>query len=165
MVESITNECVPDVLAVIDEMNVSSESNLIAVLQDMQEHFGYLPPAALQEISSRIHIPLARIYGVVTFYAQFHTEPRGRHTIRCCRGTACHVEGAGRVLRTIEKELGISDGETTPDGLFSLETLGCIGICFLAPAMMIDDQYFGNLTTQRVGSILRTYGARSCLHE
>ena len=149
-----------DVCALIDELNVSGESNLIAVLQDVQEHFGYLPHAAIEEISRRSGIPLSRVYGVVTFYAQFYTEPRGRHTIRCCRGTACHVKGANRALGTIERALGISEGETTPDLMFYLETVACLGACFLAPAMMIDDQYYGRLTPQRIERILRSHGAK-----
>ena len=151
-----------DVLAVIDELSVTGESNLIAVLQDVQERFGYLPGAALVEISRRSGIPLSRIYGVVSFYAQFYTEPHGRHTIRCCRGTACHVKGARRILGAVERTLGIADGETTPDLLFYLETVACLGTCFLAPAMMIDDHYFGKLTPQRVETILRNYGANGC---
>lgn len=165
MAETTTNETEAAVLAAIDELNVSPESNLIAVLQTVQERLGYLPPAALQEISCRIHIPLARIYGVVTFYAQFYTEPRGKHTVRCCRGTACHVKGSGRVLNSVERILGISEGETTPDMLFFLETVACLGTCFVAPAMMIDDQCFGKLTPQRVERILRSYGVTGCSND
>ena len=102
-------------------------------------------------------IPLSRIYGVVSFYAQFYTEPRGRHTILCCRGTACHVKGAARIMDTLEHELGIGEGETTPDMEFYLESVACLGTCFLAPAMMIDNQYFGRLTPQRVKSVLNSY--------
>jgi len=149
-----------DISALIDELNVRSDSNLIAVLQGVQERFGYLPRMALEEITRRTGIPLSRVYGVVSFYAQFYTEPRGRHTIRCCRGTACHVKGAVRVLTAVEKALGVSEGETTPDMMFYLETVACLGTCFLAPAMMIDDQYFGKLTAQRIERILRSYGAR-----
>ena len=162
MAENIANESEAGVLAVIDELQVSRDSNLIAVLQDMQERFGYLPPAALQEISGRIHIPLARIYGVVTFYAQFHTEPRGRHTVRCCHGTACHVKGAGGVMGAIERTLGITEGETTEDMMFYFETVACLGTCFLAPVIMIDDQYFGNLTAQKVEKVLRSFGDKQC---
>ena len=148
-----------DVRAVLDELNVSPGSNLIGALQEVQRRLGYLPRPALERISQRTRIRLSRIYGVVSFYAQFHTEPRGRHTIRACRGTPCHVEGAGRILRAIERTLGIKEGETTPDGLFSFETVGCLGVCFLAPAMTIDDQYFGKLTPQRVQRILQGYRA------
>ncbi len=146
-----------DIRALLDELEVSPTSNLIGVLQQVQECFGYLPPPALKEISQRTNIRLSRVYGVVTFYAQFYTEPRGRHTIRVCRGTACHVKGAGRVLDAACRELGITEGETTPDLMFCLETVACLGTCFLAPVMMIDNQYFGRLTPQRVQSILRDY--------
>ncbi len=148
------------IAAHLDDLGVSPASNLIGVLQDVQDHFGYLPPAALREISRRTRIPLSRVWGVVSFYAQFYTEPRGRHTIRCCRGTACHVKGAGRILDAVQRELGIEEGETTPDMLFYLETVACLGTCFLAPVMMIDLTYYGRLTSQRIASILRTYRTR-----
>jgi len=135
--------------------------NLIGALQEMQETFGYLPRAALEGMGRRARIPLSRIYGVVTFYAQFYTEPHGRHTILCCRGTACHVRGAARVLDTVKQELGIDEGESTPDFMFYLETVACLGTCFLAPVMMIDSEYFGNLTPQKVETILRQYRDRS----
>jgi len=154
-----------EIRALLDEMNVSPESNLIAVLQGVQDRLGYLPRPALEEIARRTKIHLSRIYGVVTFYAQFYTEPHGRHTIRCCHGTACHVKGAGGMLSTIERTLGISDGETTKDMEFYLETVACLGTCFLAPVLMIDDQYFGNLTTQKVTKILRSYGSNECRNE
>jgi NADH-quinone oxidoreductase subunit E len=143
----------------LDSSAVSRQSNLISVLQQVQGRFGYLPASALREISRRTHIPLSRIYGVLSFYAQFYTEPHGRHTIRCCRGTACHVKGAGRVLDAVRRELGVDEGETTPDLAFYLETVACLGTCFLAPAMMIDNLYFGKLTSQRVQGILRSYRA------
>ncbi len=146
-----------EVRAVLDDLDVSPQSNLISVLQGVQERLGYLPPPALEQISQRTRTHLSRIYGVVSFYAQFYTEPHGKHTIRCCRGTACHVKGGRRILEAIERELGISDGETTPDLVFYLETVACLGTCFLAPAMMIGNQYFGRLTPQRVKSILRSY--------
>ena len=146
-----------EIRALLDQMNVRGESNLIDVLQRVQEHLGYLPAEALKQISRRTRIPLSRVHGVVSFYAEFHTEPRGRHTIRCCRGTACHVRGAERVIQAVQRTLGIEQGQTTPDMLFYLETVACLGTCFLAPAMMIDNQYFGKLTPQRVERILRSY--------
>jgi NADH-quinone oxidoreductase subunit E len=147
----------PEITALLDELSISPASNLISVLQQVQDRFGFLPAAALREMSRRMRIPLSRIYGVVSFYAQFYTTPHGKHTIRCCRGTACHVKGAGRVIDAIERELGVKDGETTPDLNFYLETVACLGTCFLAPAMMIDNLYFGSLTPQRVQSVLRSY--------
>ena len=144
-----------EIAAVLDELGVSLDSNLIGVLQDVQGHFGYLPPTALREISRRTRIYLSRIYGVVSFYAQFYTEPRGRHTIRCCRGTACHVKGAGRILDAIQRELGIEEGETTPDMLFYLETVACLGTCALAPVAVVDGTYYGKVTPRRVEQILQ----------
>jgi len=148
-----------EVSALLDALAVSPESNLIGVLQDVQERLGYLPASALEKISRRTKVPLSRIYGVVSFYAQFYTRPHGRHTIRTCRGTACHVKGARRVLEAVRRELGIDEGQTTGDLMFYLETVACLGTCFLAPAMMIDEQYYGKLTPHRVQSILRSYRA------
>ncbi len=146
-----------DIETALDELHISSASNLINALQDVQERLGYLSRPALQGISRRTGIRLSRVYGVVTFYAQFYTEPRGRHTILCCRGTACHVNGADGVLDTIERTLGIKDGESTPEGKFYLETVACLGTCFLAPVMMIDNQYFGKLTAEKVAAAIKDY--------
>ena len=145
----------------LDSLDAPPETNLIGVLQDTQERFGYLPRTALAAISRRARIPLSRIYGVVTFYAQFYTEPRGRHTIRCCRGTACHVKGAGGVLDAVQRHLDIVEGQTTADMLFCLETVACVGTCFLAPVMMIDNSYYGMLTPQKVERILQSYRTES----
>ena len=147
------------IASLLDSLDISAESNLIGVLQAIQDRLGYLPPPALADLSRRMRIPLSRIWGVVSFYAQFYTEPRGRHTVRVCRGTACHVKGAGRVLDAVQRELDIEEGEMTPDLMFQLETVACLGTCFLAPAMMIDNQYFGKLTPQSVQSILRSFRA------
>lgn len=146
-----------EIKTLLDRLDLSNKANLINILQQVQENFGYLPAPALRQISDRTGIPLSRIYGVVSFYAQFYTEPHGRHTIRCCRGTACHVKGATRVIDSVQQVLGISEGQTTDDMRFYLETVACIGTCFLAPAMMIDNQYFGKLTPQSVENILQSY--------
>jgi len=149
-----------EIRSLLDELKPSAQGNLIGVLQEVQERLGYLPAAALDGIARRMRIPLSRVYGVVSFYAQFYTEPRGRHTVRACRGTACHVKGSSRVIDAIQQALGIDEGQTTPDMLFYVETVACVGTCFLAPVMMIDDQYFGKLTPQRVRSILDSYQAK-----
>ena len=143
------------VRALLDELKVSPEANLIGVLQDVQENLGYLPPGALREISRRTKTPLSRIYGVVSFYAQFHTEPRGRHTIRCCRGTACHVRGGKRVLQTVQDMLKIGDGETSQDMMFSFETVACLGACALSPVAVIDGACYGKVTPRRIEQVLR----------
>jgi NADH-quinone oxidoreductase subunit E len=129
---------------------VDGSSVLIPVLQGIQARYGWLPEQALAGVSRRYSIPLSQIYGVVTFYAQFYLEPRGKHTVRVCRGTACHVRGASSVLSTVEQVLGVGDGETTLDLNFSVETVACLGTCFLAPVMMIDENYYGKLTPAKV---------------
>jgi NADH-quinone oxidoreductase subunit E len=146
-----------EVDAMLDELGVGPDSDLISILQDVQERLGWLPTAAIQGVSDRTRIPLSRIYGVVSFYAQFYTKPHGKHTIRCCHGTACYVRGGERVLDVLSLALGVGDGETTADMRFSLETAACIGACFLAPAMLIDDKCYGDLTPKRIESILKSY--------
>ncbi len=143
--------------ALLDRLKPCPDGNLIGLLQQLQDHFGYLPAPALLEISRRTRIPLSRIYGVVSFYAQFYTSPRGRHTIRCCRGTACHVKGAGQILEAVKRTLNINEQQSTPDLKFYLETVACVGTCFLAPVIMIDEEYFGKLTAQRVQTIIQNY--------
>ncbi len=146
-----------DVEMLLDELNVSSESNLISVLQDVQARFGYLPPPALEEISRRTKIRLSRIYGVVSFYTQFYTKPHGRHTIRCCRGTACYVRGSKRVLNAVKAELGIEEEDTTEDMMFTLQTVACLGACALGPVMMVDSTYHGKMDTSKALGVLQTY--------
>ena len=131
------------------------EGALIPILQDIQDIFGYLTQEALYQVSDRLNIPMSRIYGVLTFYSQFYLEPRGRNTIKVCLGTACHVKGAPRILRKLEEILGIKEGETTDDLKFTLETVRCLGTCFLAPVMMINQNYYGKLTPQRVERIIK----------
>lgn len=130
---------------------------LIPVLQEAQEVYGYLPEIVMKEIAGGLKIPVAEVFGVVTFYAQFRLKPTGRNVIRVCVGTACHVRGAGKVLTAIERELGVKDGETTEDEKFTLETVACIGACGLAPVMIINNQVFGSLTTQMVPGILKKF--------
>ncbi|HUU93855.1 MAG TPA: NAD(P)H-dependent oxidoreductase subunit E [Phycisphaerae bacterium] len=143
-----------EIASLLDSLGISPGSNLIGALQDIQDRFGYLPPAALGELARRLRIPLSRIWGVVSFYAQFYTEPRGRHTIRCCRGTACHVRGGKRVIQAISNMLHIEDGETTDDMLFSFETVACLGACALSPVAVIDKTYYGKVTPQRIEQVV-----------
>ena len=141
----------------IDPLGVSPGSNLIGVLQEVQARLGYLPPEALEAVSRRIRIPLSRIYGVVSFYAQFYTEPRGQHTIRVCRGTACHVRGGNRVIDALKAELGIEEEQTTEDMMFTLQTVACLGTCALAPVMVVDSTYHGKMDPHKAVSVVQTY--------
>ncbi|MCD6257608.1 NADH-quinone oxidoreductase subunit NuoE [Candidatus Aerophobetes bacterium] len=130
---------------------------LISILQEVQTTFGYLPKDALFHLSRRLKIPESKIWGVVTFYSQFYLEPRGRNTIKVCLGTACHVKGSDKILDKLRKILGIKEGQTTKDLKFSLETVRCLGTCFLAPVMMINNDYYGRLTPDRVEHIVNQY--------
>lgn len=132
-----------------------TKGSVIPVLQQAQDIFGYLPKDVLIKISKEIDVPVSQIYGVVTFYAQFHLQPRGKNIIRSCQGTACHVRGAKLVLQAIKDKLGLAEGQvTTPDLKFTLETVACIGACGLAPCLMINDDTHGRLTPEKVGAII-----------
>jgi len=130
---------------------------LIPVLQEVQQAYGYLSKPAIYKIADGLGIPVSQVYGVVTFYAQFHLNPRGKYVIRACQGTACHVRGAKKILETLQETLNIKPGETTPDLKFTLETVACIGACGLAPVMMINEDTHGRLTPQSVREILNLY--------
>jgi len=128
---------------------------VIPILQQTQEVFGYLPREALEAISRKAHVPLSDLYGVATFYAQFYLTRRGKHIIRSCDGTACHVRGAARIIETLEKELGISAGQTTPDYKYTFEVVYCLGSCGLAPVAVIDDKVVGHMTPAKLLEIVR----------
>lgn len=128
---------------------------LIPVLQRAQEIYGYLPAEVLKTISARIHVPLSQVYGVATFYAQFYLTRRGRHIVRQCDGTACHVRGAPKVISAAEKDLGIKAGETTPDYRLTFEIVYCLGSCGLAPTAMVDGEVVGQLIPEKMLGIVR----------
>jgi len=128
--------------------------DLIPMLQEVQRAYGYLPPPVLAWLSDQTGIPASQMYGVITFYSQFYLEPHGKHVVRCCKGTACHVRGGNKVLEAVENALGIGENETTEDMQFSFETVACLGACALAPVAVIDDTYYGKMTAQRTEQIL-----------
>lgn len=130
---------------------------LIPLLQEVQDVCGYIPPEAVGKIGEHLNVPLSHIYGVVTFYAQFSLVPRGRNIIKVCAGTACHIKGVKRVLDAIKSTLDIKENETTSDLKFSLEVVRCLGTCFLAPVIMINQDYYGMLTAEKVKQILKRY--------
>ena len=129
-------------------------SNLIPILQHAQQEFGYLPEEVIQAIADFLHISASTVYSVITFYTQFKLTPSGKKVVRVCRGTACHVRGGARILREIEKQLGIKPGETTDDLEYTLETVACIGACALAPTMRVDNETYGQMTTKKVAEVL-----------
>ena len=134
------------------------KGGIIPILQKVQHEFGYLPDKAMVTVSEETKVALAELYGVATFYAQFHLKPRGRHIIRVCRGTACHVRGSLGILERVISELKLHEGEvTTPDLRFTIEPVACIGACGLAPCVMVDDETHGRLTKDKVPDMLSKY--------
>jgi len=132
----------------------AERSSLIPILQEIQAKEGYLPTEGIFQVGKYLRLPSSKIFGVATFYNQFKLIKPGLHVIQICRGTACHVNGSGNLLEILCTELGIEPGETTPDGLFSLETVACLGACSMAPVMTIDGEFFGRLDRKKIQKIL-----------
>ena len=130
------------------------EDELIPLLQQIQQVFGYLPELAMKRVAKFLKLPESTVFGVSTFYAQFKLVPTGRNVIRVCRGTACHVRGGARILREVEKHLGIKPGESTPDLEYCLETVACFGACALAPVVVVNGKVNGRMTKAKVKDIL-----------
>ena len=126
---------------------------LIPILQKVQKEFGYLPEDAMKRVARFLKTSESTLYGVATFYTQFRLKPAGRKKVMVCRGTACHVNGAQQILEEVEKQLGIKEGETTPDNEYSLNTVACIGCCSLSPTIMIDEKVEANLTRSKVEKV------------
>ena len=133
------------------------KGGLIPILQGLQEFMGYVAEPAVRVVSDELKIPMSEIYSVATFYAQFHLTPRGRHIVRVCRGTACHVRGSLKILDAIKKQTGCPENGTTEDLKFSLEPVACLGACGLAPVLVVDDQTFGRATSDGVSAILAQF--------
>lgn len=129
----------------------------ISLLSKIQESYGYLPQEVLSRVAKELDIPEASLYGVATFYAMFRFKPLGKYTIKLCRGTACHVQGSLLIAQEVMRHLGISEGETTDDGLFTLELVACLGCCSLAPVMMVGEDVYGRLTPDRAVKVLDSY--------
>ena len=141
----------------IIEKHRYEESSLIGILQDVQTTLSFLPRKALIQVAKSLEVPLPRIYGIATFYKGFSLEPRGRHTIQVCLGTACHVRGGPRILDYLENRLDVLAGGTTRDLRFSLETVNCLGACALGPMVVVDGTYHGRVKTTTIESLLREY--------
>jgi len=144
-------------LKICQSMGQITPDSLIPILQKIQGAYGYLPAEILFEVSKQTGLHINHMFGVATFYEQFHLEPRGRHTVKCCRGTACHVKGGREIAGAIKRELGIEEGCSTEDMRFTFETVACLGTCFLAPVVMVNNDYYGNVTTNRIKSIIEKY--------
>ncbi|MEA4963183.1 NADH-quinone oxidoreductase subunit NuoE [Lutispora sp.] len=133
----------------------------LAILQDIQKEYGYIPKEKLVELSGYLDIPLSRLYSMATFYKALSLTPKGENIIKVCDGTACHIRSSKSLLDEIRSTLGIKPGETTKDGKFSLETVNCLGSCAIAPVMVINGKYYGKLTSSMVREILKEYGGAS----
>lgn len=135
----------------------AKESDLIPTLQRVQETFGYIPREAVEPIARAVRVPASTVQGVMNFYSQFYTEPRGKNQVTVCRGTACHVRGGRGVLRVVQKLLDLRDGETSEDYEFTLETVACLGACALSPVMVVNGQVFGRMNPKRIENVLAMY--------
>ncbi len=133
------------------------DASLVAMLQDMQAEMNYLPKEALEYTAEKLDIPVTRVFRVATFYGAFSLTPRGRHQIHVCLGTACHVRGAGRIVDTLERQLKIKPGETTPDLEFSLDTVMCLGACAAGPIVVVDGGYHGEMSSLKMEKLLKEY--------
>lgn len=150
-----------DIEAILQRYQNAHRDSLIPLLQDVQEQQGYLSREAVILIGKHLGLPASKIYGVATFYNQFRFQPQGRFHIQVCRGTACHVKGSAAVLDAIRREVKIDPGQTSRDGLFSLEVVACIGACGLAPVINISGEFHAGVTTQKVKGILDSYRTRA----
>ena len=154
--QEFTSEELATVDSIIERYK-SKPGSLIPVLEDIQEAIRYLPKSIQRKVSHDLRIPLSEVYAVVTFYSFFTMVPKGRHTIRCCLGTACYVRGSKRNMEKLVQTLKVNPGETTEDRRFSLETVRCLGACGLAPVMMVDDDTFRQVKPSRISEILEAY--------
>jgi NADH-quinone oxidoreductase subunit E len=139
----------PELMEIFDHHRGEKDA-LITVLEEIQHHYGYLPTKQLQYTARELGFPLARVYGVATFYNLFQLAPPGRYQVRICKGTACHVGRSDQIIAQIEEKLGVKDGETTEDKLITLQTVACVGACSLAPVVVINDRTLGRMTAEQV---------------
>lgn len=151
----------PDIDAILAKHRDAKRDALIPILQEVQEAQGYLSREAVVRIGRHLGLPASKIYGVATFYNQFRFQPQGRFHVQVCRGTACHVKGSAAVLDAIKRELKIEPGQTSRDGMFSLEVVACIGACGLAPVINISGEFHAGVTTQKVKAIIDSYRSRA----
>jgi len=142
---------------ILDAYAGAGRDQLIPLLQEVQERHGYLSREMVAQVAERLDLPASKVYGVATFYNQFRFNPPGRFHVQVCRGTACHVKGSAAVLAALEQALGVEPGQTTRDGLFSLEVVACIGACSLAPVISVGGEFHAAVTPEQVEEILQTY--------
>ena len=139
--------------AIVHKHNVEAGA-VIPVLQEIQETYGYVPPVAIQRIAENMNVPASEVFGIVTFYAQFRLQPLGKNLIKVCHGTACHLCGAEMVAERLAQVIGAKEGETSQDGMFTVERVACLGCCSLAPCIMVNGETYGRLTPEAIGKIV-----------
>jgi NADH:ubiquinone oxidoreductase subunit E len=135
----------------------NGKGTLIAILSDIQQKWSFLPREALERVADRLEVPFSQVFGVSTFYKKFSMTPRGKHSLKVCLGTACHVKGAGLLLERLKRDLGVEEGGTTPDGQFTLETVRCVGCCSIAPVVMVDETAHGRLQQEELPKVVEKY--------
>ncbi|KQC07841.1 MAG: hypothetical protein APR62_05790 [Smithella sp. SDB] len=156
LLKEFSKEQVKKLNSIIEKFK-GKPGGLIPVLEEAQVVLEYLPISVQKKIASGLNLPLSRVYGVVTFYSFFTMTPRGKHTVRVCLGTACYVRGGKAIYEQIEKQFGISEGETTPDRMFTLETVRCLGACGLGPVVVVDEDVHGRVKPGKIKEILSQY--------
>ena len=155
--ESIDNAEKTEKLNQIIEKCRNGKSSLIGLLQDIQEEYRYLPEEVLRSVSEALEVPLSKLYSLTTFYQSFRLEPVGQHHVCVCMGTACHVNGASKLVESLERDLGIEVGETTEDNKFTLETVNCLGACALGPLLVVDGEYNGKMDQSKLKKLMKNY--------
>ena len=155
--ETMTVDLEP--VARLCQENEERGDSLVMLLQEVQGHYGYLPQEVIREIGERLGVPLAHLYALATFYRSFSLSPRGKHEILVCTGTACHVRGAPGIIDHLSRRLGVAPGETTDDGLVTVISVNCLGACALGPVVVLDGTVHGNMTLEKVDSLLESIGA------
>ena len=153
MCECIDNKIKEDIKKILEVYKVEKE-NLIPILNDVQEKYGYIPKIAQLEISNYLNVPMAEIYGVITFYSRFTLEPKGKYNISVCLGTACFVKGSQAILDRLKDRLKIDEGKTTNDGKFSIDTTRCVGACGIAPVFTVNNEVYGHATVKKLDEVI-----------
>ena len=153
MCECIDNKIKEDMKKILDVYKVDKE-NLIPILNDVQEKYGYIPKIAQLEISNYLNVPMAEIYGVITFYSRFTLEPKGKYNISVCLGTACFVKGSQAILDRLKDRLKLEEGKTSKDGKFSIDTTRCVGACGIAPVFTVNDEVYGHATVKKIDEVI-----------
>lgn len=159
---SCNSKCAEATVTAIVEKYDRQACNLIPLLHDLQDELGYLSPEVMETVAEQLGTTVGQVHGVATFYTLFYTKPAGKHVVRLCDSPPCHLEGSKAIREAVSKSLGISEGDTTEDGNFTFEIVSCMGLCGVAPAMMVNDDVYGNLTPEMVPGILAKYASCCC---